>query len=565
MKIDNFSFSKNSVLKVIATLTLICAFWEFLIMLFLNKLYLLSPIQLVLLDTLLLSFFISTSFWFVYFRPKWKKDRTEQSFVEQQIKGLNQVAIISTTDREGNIVYVNDNFCRISGYSRDSLLGQKYQLIRASDYSRSFFENLWETITSGQIWQGQIKNVNKYGQNYWVDTSIVPLVNEETREIDEFISISFDKTKEKKLEGQLEDEQAINIHMGRLAALGEMAGSVAHEINNPIAIVLGNIHILRRTIEKIENQEIKEAILKNITVVDEQSKRITRIVKGLREFSHRGEIENLEEFSVTELLDSVLKLCAEKINHNEIEIKNKVSELNIVSSKIQLEQVLVNLINNSIDAIDSLEKKWIEFSSFEKNEMIYFSITDSGPGIAPHLAKKIMQPFFTTKQVGEGTGLGLSISKGLIEKLAGEFLYDSNSKNTRFVIKLPKNEAAIFKSLDFVESINAISELKKKIERHLEKKSDNLSELDLIHGDATSPLAIWLNHVGLRMTKNEDFLTLKGAHQDFAKLSADVAVKIQNNRNENSGDFLILRDKFNDATNQLIDNLIRLERKYPIN
>lgn len=562
-KSNNHRFSINPTSQVILSLFFLSLSWEFVIMLFLRSIKIQNPNLEDLVDALFLSVTVSVSFWAIYFRPRWKKDRKEQVFVQQQVRGLNQLAIVSATDPEGNIIYVNDNFCFATGYTKEELLGKNHRIIKSNFHSKVFFENLWRTIKKGEIWQGEIKGRKKNGEEFWVYTNIIPLINEETKQIDEYLSIRFDITNEKKLEEQLEAEQVKSIHMGRLAALGEMAGSIAHEVNNPIAIVLGKAHLLRRVVDKIEDNELKDSALKNINTIEEQSKRIGKIVRGLKEFTHGGDnSENYEIVSSNQLFESVIELCSEKIKFNAIKIRLNVEDTQFISNKLQLEQVLVNLVNNSIDAIINQEEKWIELSLFEKDNYIYFSIVDSGYGIPNEIADKIMQPFFTTKPVGKGTGLGLSISKGLIEKLGGEFNYDPTSKNTRFTAKLPKNEDAIFKSLNYTEALERFDDLKLKIDGHLDNIAEGQLESFFILKEFNSPLMSWLNQFAPRLSKNNDFLELKADCDEFNKTVSVMVTKIKNKSVQDREEFSKMEAKINEIINQLIDKLKGMKSKY---
>lgn len=114
-----------------------------------------------------------------------------------------------------------------------------------------------------------------------------------------------------------------------------------------------------------------------------------------------------------------------------------IEGLKIEGRPAQLSQVILNLISNAVDAIMHQPEKWVELKITLQNEMIIFSVTDSGNGIPKEVAEKIMQPFFTTKEIGKGTGLGLSISKGIVEDHQGKFYYDENCKNTRFCVEIP--------------------------------------------------------------------------------------------------------------------------------
>lgn len=560
---QSHGYSNNPATQVIWSLFFISLFWELIIMLSLRILKVKNQNWENLVDALSLAFLTAVTFWGIYFRPKWRKDRKEQSFVLQQVKGLNQLAMVSATDPSGKIIYVNDNFCNACGYTRDELIGKSHRLIKSGHHSRAFFENLWSTISKGEIWQGEIKGRKKNGEEFWVYTNIIPLINEDTKKIDEFLSIRFDITNEKKLKEQLETEQVKSIHMGRLAALGEMAGSIAHEVNNPIAIVLGKAHLLKRVIEKIENDELRDSALKSLFTIDEQSKRIGRIVRGLKEFTHGGEdIDHFEAVNSKQLIESVIELCTEKLKFNEVRVKKIITETEFTSNKLQLEQVLVNLINNSIDAISELEEKWIEISLFEKDNYIYLSVVDSGSGIPADYVDKIMQPFFTTKPVGKGTGLGLSISKGLIEKLGGEFKYDPTSKNTKFTAKLPKNESVIFKSLNYDDAIFNFNELKTRVVGHLENISEGQLESYFILKETNSPLISWVNQFAPRLTKNDDYLDLKAACDEFTKNVSLSINKIKNKSVQNKDEYSKMEDKMVEIINQLIEKLKAMKSKY---
>ncbi len=563
---QSHGFSNNPASQVILSLFFISLFWEFIIMLTLRVIHFQNQSLENIIDALALAILTAITFWAIYFRPRWRKDRRVQSFVQQQVTGLNQLAIVSATDRFGNITYVNDNFCTTTGFTKEELIGRTHRVIKSSYHSDAFFENLWGVITKGEIWQGDIKGRKKNGDEFWLHTNIIPLINEETKRIDEFLSIRFDITNEKNLKEQLETEQVKSIHMGRLAALGEMAGSIAHEVNNPIAIVLGKAHLLKRIIEKIENDDLKDSALKNLSTIDEQSKRIGRIVRGLKEFTHGGDdLNNYENVNSNQLIESVFELCAEKLKFNGIEIRRNIVETEFSSNKLQLEQVLVNLINNSIDAISDLEEKWMEISLYEKDNYIYFSVIDSGPGIPIENVDKIMQPFFTTKPVGKGTGLGLSISKGLIEKLGGEFKYDSASKNTKFTAKLPKNESVIFNSLNFEDAIINFDELKNRINGHLENISEGQLESYFILKETNSPLISWVNRFAPRLSKNDDYLDLKETCDEFTKIVSSNVNKIKNKSVQDKNEFSKMEDKMVEIINQLLEKLKALKSKYSIN
>jgi C4-dicarboxylate-specific signal transduction histidine kinase len=216
-----------------------------------------------------------------------------------------------------------------------------------------------------------------------------------------------------------------------------MAGGIAHEINNPLAIIIGKISQLKRRL-KIDTDLIK--LNEDLSVIENTAKRISSIIKGLSAFSRNAENDSMENVLVPVLIQDTLELSRERFKFNSIDLRFDYANCQQVFVKgraAQLLQVLVNLLNNAFDAVEVLPIKWVEIQVKVVGNTCKILISDSGDGIPPDVVEKIMSPFFTTKSIGRGTGLGLSISKGIIEEHHGKLYYDATSKNTRFVIELP--------------------------------------------------------------------------------------------------------------------------------
>lgn len=267
-------------------------------------------------------------------------------------------------------------------------------------------------------------------ENLWTSVKIAPLSSDVTAVGRS--SISFRDITAKK-----NSEMAL-LSTSKFAALGEMAGGVAHEINNPLTIIHGLISRLDNYTNQVQDKEkYLELIKKMQFTVD----RITKIVKGLKTFSRNGELDKPEFTSLSLIFSDVMNLSEEKIRKSNITlIISPFLKTKILCRSVQIAQVIINLINNAADAISHLEDKWIEIKFEEvSNKSIRIIITDSGNGIPLDIREKIMQPFFTTKEVGKGTGLGLSISRGIIESHHGRLYIDEEAVNTTFVIELPIN------------------------------------------------------------------------------------------------------------------------------
>lgn len=250
-----------------------------------------------------------------------------------------------------------------------------------------------------------------------------------------------DLTDIKETQKKLEEERSFHFHAVKMATLGEMASGIAHEINNPLTIILNKANQIIKSLDQAEVNTVEavKSSKKIISTVD----RISKIVKGLRNFARDGANENLACISVKAIVTEVLDLCTARFVSNGIQLKlvahpnDSVLDINVVCVCVQIEQVLLNLLNNAHDATLNGDSPEVELAVSRDGQYIVITVTDSGPGIPLDIRDKIMQPFFTTKEIGKGTGIGLSISKGIMEKHKGELYLDQESERTRFVVKLP--------------------------------------------------------------------------------------------------------------------------------
>lgn len=228
-----------------------------------------------------------------------------------------------------------------------------------------------------------------------------------------------------------------SIHSAKMAALGEMAAGIAHEINNPLTILSGFSKLIQRELssEHPDLQKVKGHVEK---VVD-TSKRIEAIVKGLKTFSTPDAASPFTIHPLSSLIEDSVSLCGDRFGKGRVALKVSCDEdLRVNCRPVQISQVILNLLGNAYDAIEKLEERWVQVEAKSFDSRILLTVTDSGKGIHPEVAKKMMEPFYTTKEVGRGTGLGLSISLGIARDHAGVLAYDPGSEHTRFVLDLPR-------------------------------------------------------------------------------------------------------------------------------
>lgn len=239
---------------------------------------------------------------------------------------------------------------------------------------------------------------------------------------------------------ELNTAQMQLVESAKLASLGQMAGSVAHEINNPLTIISSSIRTLEKAISK--GTLTNELVTDNMKSMTATIGRISKIILGLRVISRESSGEDHKLVLLRDIFDDVLSLSSEKFkNHGislEMDSRAPALDKKINCSRVQLSQVLLNLLSNAHDAIEHLENKWVRLNIAEEGTFMIIRMTDSGHGIPEEIQNKMFNPFFTSKEIGKGTGLGLSISRKIIEQHQGKLEIDTQTKNTCFVIKLPR-------------------------------------------------------------------------------------------------------------------------------
>ncbi|MCB0368577.1 MAG: HAMP domain-containing histidine kinase [Bdellovibrionales bacterium] len=250
------------------------------------------------------------------------------------------------------------------------------------------------------------------------------------------LNVELEKIVEEKTESLMREKEA-HFHASKMATLGEIAAGVAHEINNPLTIIQARILTLEKKMQKkqILDPEVAQDFEKMLGTVN----RITKIIKGLKFISRDGQFDPPTRVSLTQLFQTTMDLCAERLKNNNIlfEIENTTEDFEVEVRETQIVQVFLNLINNSFDAIKNLDSKWVKINFKINNELLSIHFKDSGYGISDDILEKIMNPFFTTKPAGQGTGLGLSISKGIVENHSGRLYCNRQTKHTEFIIEIP--------------------------------------------------------------------------------------------------------------------------------
>jgi two-component system CheB/CheR fusion protein len=318
---------------------------------------------------------------------------------------LDQAAIVATTDVTGRITFVNEKFCEISRYSREELLGQDHRIINSGYHSKEYIRHLWQTIARGRIWRGEIRNRAKDGTIYWVDTTIIPFLDERGKPY-QYMAIRYDITERKRTEELLREQAA-------LARLGEMAAVVAHEVKNPLAGIRGALQVIGgRLPETSRDRAIMGDIVARLDSLNE-------IVEDLLIFARPRE-PRLSPVAVAELLEDTASLLRKDASHGNVDVRIAGDRPTIEADAEQLQTAFLNLLLNAAQASASGGRIDVTVSS--ENGRCRVAIADTGPGIPAETRDKIFEPFFTTKH--RGTGLGLPTAKRVIDRHHGAIAVD---------------------------------------------------------------------------------------------------------------------------------------------
>lgn len=298
------------------------------------------------------------------------------------------------------------------------------------EYKPIMKEAVERAMTLGEPYSLEVQAKTAKGNVLWVFTNGKP--NYKDGKIVSLSGTIQDIDDVKKTREKYEAERLKSIHNAKLASLGELSAGIAHEINNPLSIITGSVEVMRKYIDQPE--KIK-SLLENI---ERSSYRISRIVQSLKKFSRTDSIPEFSQYKLGRIITESILLLEARIKRADILLeKNIRNDSDILCDEVEIEQVIVNLINNSIDAIQDLPIRKIDIELNREDDWLLLKISDSGPGIPAEIRDKIFDPFFTTKEHGKGTGLGLSITRGILENHGATISIESDCATTCFLLKFP--------------------------------------------------------------------------------------------------------------------------------
>jgi PAS domain S-box-containing protein len=316
-------------------------------------------------------------------------------------QALDHAAIVATTDVSGRIESVNGRFCAISGYQHEELIGKTHAVVSSGTHPRSFWVELWRTIGAGRVWRGEICNRAKDGHLYWVDTTIVPFLDDDGRP-HRYMAIRTDVSERKRAEARLRETTA-------LTRLGTMASVVAHEVKNPLAGIGGALQVLQRRMPA----DAPERIV--IGDILDRLGALNATMEDLLEYA-RPRPPLRRPLPLLRLARGLVDRVATDPRFEGVRVEATGDDLEVDADPAMIESVLLNLLLNAAQALAGRGHVRVEVERGQGEA--HLRVIDDGPGVPAATLAQAFEPFVTTR--ARGTGLGLAIVQRVVEAHGGD-------------------------------------------------------------------------------------------------------------------------------------------------
>jgi len=384
-----------------------------------------------------------------------KQTQEENERLRTAIEQADETIVI--TDVNGTIEYVNSAFCNITGYTQEEARGQNPRILKSNDTEDELYTEMWNKLINGNTWRGRFINKKKDGTTYVEDAVISPVRNNSGETIN-YVAVKRDITNQIAIEKHLHQAQKIE-------SVGMLAGGIAHDFNNLLTGIIGYVELCQLDIEP--DNRISEWL----DEIMNSAKRSADLTRQLLTFA-RKQVIMPELLNLNDTISGMLNMLRRLIGEN-IKLTWRPGA-NIKPAKLdvgQINQILVNLCINSRDAISETGEITVEtknitidadycaiHAGYIPGKYVLLIVRDNGCGMDQKIHDKILEPFFTTKEVNKGTGLGLSTVYGIVKQNNGFINIDSElGRGTTFSIYMPQFSGNITKESDNAKTIKEVN------------------------------------------------------------------------------------------------------------
>ena len=355
---------------------------------------------------------------------------------------LDESSSVAITDSKGVIKHANDKFCQLSKYSRDQLVGNTHKIVNSGLHSKEFFADLWATITKGKIWRGEIRNRTKDGAFYWLDSTIIPFLDQNGKPY-QYVGVRFDITRRKQIEADLIKAKETADSASR--AKSEFLANMSHEIRTPMNAIIGFSELLSKSVK--DNKQLAQ-----VESIYSSGKNLLKIINDILDLSkiEAGKIDIVPApLNLFDLLSEIKKIFALKVKEKGISLhfeSEKAVENTLLLDEVRLRQILFNIIGNAVKFTDKgsviLTIENMRNKKNRENVDLTILVKDTGIGIPKDDQKHIFDPFNQQQGLNNikygGTGLGLSITKKLVKEMGGSITLESEiNKGSTFRVDFP--------------------------------------------------------------------------------------------------------------------------------
>jgi len=368
-----------------------------------------------------------------------ERKRAEETLrlLESAVRQAGDSVVITTSqlERPGpTILFVNPAFTRMTGYTAEEAVGRSPRILQGPATDRAIRWHASQELAAGRDAYAETVNYRKDGTSFHVAWHVSPVRDEQGR-ITHFVGIQRDITEARRAAEHLQEQRDALFQSEKLAAMGQLLAGVAHELNNPLSVLIGHSVMLR--------QAVPPALAGRATKIVAAAERCARIVRNFLALARHHPME-YQRVNLNQVLEGAVELLAYQLRVDNVEVTFTLApDLPILwGDSDQLHQVLVNLVSNAHQAMrESAPPRRLMLTSAHGAGRVAFEVADTGPGIPAELRSKIFDPFFTTKAPGQGTGLGLSLCRGIVERHGGTIRVESvPGRGATFRVELPLGE-----------------------------------------------------------------------------------------------------------------------------